>query len=111
MQSELPMHRSPALRGVDPEGLSLPITCDAERTVPNATFAKSTEAPSGNKNALRTGLYTAQAVSRLKELSRLIRAMRERLRTKPSLRRLRGRYLDAVRPARACFGTNGDSGN
>jgi uncharacterized protein YjcR len=41
--------------------------------------ASGSGAPSGNKNALRHGHYTAEAIARRRELSELIRMARDTL--------------------------------
>ena len=48
------------MRGEDSERYSLPIACDAERSLSNAR-GKSTGAPKGNKNAWKHGYYGATA--------------------------------------------------
>lgn len=65
----------PALWGTDAGRDTVPIARDDERPLPDAR-GKSPGAPTGNDNARRHGLYTADAISERRELTALLRSMR-----------------------------------
>ena len=75
MQSRLPMHRSPRCGARTRAGR--PCRSPA---MPNGRCrlhgGLSPGAPKGNKNALKHGRYTAEAIASRREVAALIRAMR-----------------------------------
>jgi len=75
MQSRLPMHRSPRCGALTRSGS--PCRSPA---MPNGRCrlhgGLSPGAPKGNRNALKHGRYTAEALARRREVAALIRAMR-----------------------------------
>jgi hypothetical protein len=64
---QLPMAPQPALWNENPQREPVPITGDAERSLPAVS-----RRPKGNKNALKHGLYTADAIA----LRRLLASIR-----------------------------------
>src|SRR5256714_69970 len=75
MRSKLPMHLSPRCGARTRSGNS----CRAP-AMPNGRCRMhgglSQGAPEGNKNALKHGLYTAEAIARRREISALMHAMK-----------------------------------
>src|SRR6266480_3739424 len=75
MRGKLPMHLTPRCGARTRSGNS----CRAP-AMPNGRCrmhgGPSPGAPKGNKNALKHGLYTAEAITRRREMSGLMRAMR-----------------------------------
>ena len=75
MQSRLPMHRSPRCGARTRSGSR----CRSP-AMPNGRCrmhgGMSPGAPKGNKNALKHGRYTAEAIARRREVAALIRAMK-----------------------------------
>lgn len=65
----------PPMWGADAERETVPIVSDAERT-PRMHGGKSPGAPKGNKNALRHGRYSAEAIAWRRRIGALLRAMR-----------------------------------
>ena len=75
MQSKLPMHRSPRCGARTRSGSR----CRSP-AMPNGRCrlhgGMSPGAPRGNKNALKHGCYTAEAIARRREISGLVRVMK-----------------------------------
>jgi hypothetical protein len=65
----------PAMRSSNAEPELVPSTRDAERPMSDARRT-APGAPKGNKNALKHGRYTAEAIERRREISALLRAMK-----------------------------------
>jgi hypothetical protein len=65
----------PALWGADKEREPVPIAGDAERRC-RMHGGTSPGAPKGNKNALKHGRYTAEAIAVRREVAVLLRAMK-----------------------------------
>jgi len=61
--------------GADAPRQPVPVACDEERSLPDAR-GPSPGAPKGNRNALKHGRYTAQAMEHRREIAALLRAMR-----------------------------------
>ena len=76
MQSKLPMHLSPRCGARTRKGKQ----CQSP-AMPNGRCrlhgGKSPGAPKGNKNALKQGRYTAEAVAARREIASLLCAMKE----------------------------------
>ncbi len=53
----------------------MPVTSDAERPLPDP-WGMSPGAPKGNKNALKHGRYTAEAIAHRHEIATLLRNAR-----------------------------------
>ncbi len=75
MQSRLPMHLSPRCGARTRSG-----TPCRSPAMPNGRCrmhgGKSPGAPKGNRNALKHGRYTAEAIAERRELAALLRAMK-----------------------------------
>ncbi len=69
----------PALRSADPEREPMPVAGRAERPMPDAR-GPSPGAPKGNRNALKHGRYTAEAIRHRREISGRLRAAKALLR-------------------------------
>ena len=67
-----------ALPSPDAQGHRVPVTCDAERPVPDAG-GKSPGAPKGNKHALKHARYTGDAITSRREIAGLLRQARSLL--------------------------------
>jgi hypothetical protein len=76
MQSKLPMHLSPRCGArTRSSGKPCQSPCDEEWPMPDARRQVARSAK-GNRNALRHGLYTADAIARRQELSKAVRMMK-----------------------------------
>jgi len=60
----LPMAPGATMPGADAPRQPMPIACDEKRSLPDARRAVAERTPKGNKNALKHGRYTAQAMER-----------------------------------------------
>jgi hypothetical protein len=65
----------PPMRSQDEKGEPVQVASDAKRPLPDARRQVS-GSTKGNKNALRHGRYTAEAIARRREMGALLRAMR-----------------------------------
>ena len=63
------------MRSTDKKREPVPVASNAERPL-SVHGGPSPGAPKGNKNALKHGLYTAEAIAHRREISGLIRAMK-----------------------------------
>ena len=62
--------------GADTMRESVPVACNEERPMPDAG-GMSPGAPKGNKNALKHGRYTADAIARRRSVAGLVRTARK----------------------------------
>src|SRR5262249_55824820 len=66
---------SPTMPRPDAPREPVPVACNEERSMPN-TRGTSPGAPKGNKNALKHGRYTADAIARRRSIAALLRIAR-----------------------------------
>jgi hypothetical protein len=66
----------PEVPRANPQQDLVPIASDAERPLPNAR-RKVAGSPKGNKNALKHGRYTADAIARRRDIAKLLRQARQ----------------------------------
>ena len=76
MQSKLPMHRSPRCGAKTRQGTPCLSPAMANGRC-RMHGGKATGAPKGNANALKHGLYTQEAITHRREISDMLKDMRD----------------------------------